>query len=289
MENQSDLLNHSPAPNPHNQPDRFSQPPQSQDPSPASQNNPTASQTLPNSQNQPKFDFSFRPRYLSPPPFTAPDLPEDPAPAKPSKPPRYRLPIILAAVMTLVSVVSVFLAVAKIIEAKNLQSNQKNLQSELKRKDEIIQRVAENTNSTIAKPDDVPTFVTTKDYLYFASWNLKIKNPDKALQNLNYNFNPDLGLLCLTAIPQGVTYTPTFINTFKNPSATGCIRRVPIKSGPKDSSGLSYGDFVLTIDDYNLFYVAPAKLFSTDPAESALETSVATAIKDMIFKNLTKY
>lgn len=245
------------------------------------QNNPTQ----PPKTNQ--FDFSYRPKYLSPPPFTAPDRPAE-AKQKTPKPPKYRLPIILASVMTLVSVSSIIFAVTKIVEVNNLQQDGKNLRSELKRKDEIIQRLEDNTNRSIKKPDDVPTFVSTKDYMYFNSWDLKIKIPT-SLMDISHNFSHANQLLCFNALQSGMTYTPEFANSFKNPAGVGCLRRVSIKSGSKDANGLSYGDHITTIDDYNFFYVAPAKTFSKDRAELAIENAVIKSVKEMLFNNLFKY
>lgn len=142
----------------------------------------------------------------------------------------------------------------------------------------------------IDSPEKVPVYKTTQGYIYITEWNIKLKIPDD-LTSVSYildqKYRPSI---CFNAVKKGVQYFPAFADVAQNPGGMGCLTRVATTEGNTAAeTGMSFGEKTFTYKEYSYFYTAPAKVFSTDPAEQGLEATAVQIIKNMIKDNISQY
>ena len=164
-------------------------------------------------------------------------------------------------------------------------------QQDLANKAAIVSALEEASGvSPIESPDQVPTFKTTHGYIYIDSWKIKLQVPDDLTSvsyTLDEKYRPQI---CFNALETGMQSFPAFADIDQNRAGMGCLTRVATTEGNTDKdTGLSFGEQVLTYEDYNYFYSAPESHYSQTPVEQEREDSVIQKIKTMLTKNLSIY
>ena len=185
--------------------------------------------------------------------------------------------------------IGIIAAVVLLLMYLKSSENAASLEQNLSTKNAIIKVIEKQTGATINSAEDVPTFATTTDNIYLGSWGVKIKLID-TLKDVSYimdaNYRPSI---CFNAVGSGVEYFPEFADIDKNPGGMGCLVKVAVSEGNSDKSGVSFGDKVITVNDYNYFYKAPAGIYSKTDAEKGLEATAVEQIKAMLTGNVSAY
>lgn len=255
--------------------------------SPHLSSSPTNSISSATSASNGEADPSYRPEYLTPPPFT----PADPAPApKPEKTPsRHLLPIIIFSMLALIAIACGILAVMNFSEANRYRRSHQDLTSKVNKFQPIIKELESKTGRAINSPADLPDLALSAAHLYLPLWQIKLKLPTD-LDDFTYSFaSGSKDLVCFSGQPRGVSRKFAFADLAKNPYGSGCILRRPESAGLKDASGINFGQLIKIIAGYNYFYRASSKLFSSQPAEQDLERSVINSVKQLIISSLESY
>ncbi|MBR3135214.1 hypothetical protein IKG54_01445 [Candidatus Saccharibacteria bacterium] len=198
---------------------------------------------------------------------------------------------ILSIILGVAAVVCLFLGIWGLIDAINTRTKLADTNAVLNAYSGIVSEIENQTGTTINVVEDLPVYVPASDYVYITGWNIKLKIP-ATLTSVSYilNQNADYhSYICFAAMQEGVQYFPAFADINQNRDGVGCLYRIPVTDGEKDSNGNSYGQVVLTNGDYNYFYKEPAKLYSGSEADKGLETTARDLVKQMITDNISTY
>ena len=187
----------------------------------------------------------------------------------------------LSIFLGLVAVVGIALGVVGITMASSAENKLDIANEDAKKANAIISQIESETGTKINTVADVPTFKSSKGYLYLNDWTIKFKIPEK-LDRISYVYDSDGNYhskICVTGIQKGDTSAfPAFADIEQNHNGVGCLTRISTTEGSSDSEGNSFGTLVHTEGDYNYFYTQP-EIFSTDPAEASLEQNAERIVK----------
>ncbi|MBQ9020187.1 hypothetical protein IJ096_02610, partial [Candidatus Saccharibacteria bacterium] len=198
---------------------------------------------------------------------------------------------ILTIILGVSAIVFLFLAVWGLVDAISTRTQLAAANDNINTYSAIVGELEKQTGTTITNIDTLPVYQPTKDYIYITDWDVKLKIPDN-LTSISYILNQNAGYhsyICFNAVQAGVQYFPPFADINQNRAGLGCLYRIPISDGDRDSSGISYGQQVKTIGDNNYFYKEPANLYSATEAEKCLESTAIQRIKTMIVDNISEY
>ncbi|MBR2709552.1 hypothetical protein IKE72_00530 [Candidatus Saccharibacteria bacterium] len=132
---------------------------------------------------------------------------------------------------------------------------------------------------------DSPTLVTEEleHYIYIAQWNVKIALPS-SLSSPSYRYSTmpghtTLDIAGVDCSAQGqCQYAPEFADLFKTNFSLGAISRFR----REDPQAAASGEKVISIGDYDYYYVHPQAVYSTDPSEVTWETNSVKLIKETL-------
>ena len=190
----------------------------------------------------------------------------------------------LSIFLGIVAMVGIVLGVVGITTASSAENKLEIANEDLKKANAIIAQIESETGTKINSVADVPTFKSSKGYLYLNDWTIKFKIPEK-LDRISYVYDSDGNYhskLCVTGIQKGDTSAfPAFADIDQNHTGIGCLTRISTTEGNSDSEGNSFGELAYTEDGYNYFYTRPA-IFSEDPSEAALEQNAEKLVKTML-------
>ncbi|MDO5481138.1 MAG: hypothetical protein Q4F60_02210 [Candidatus Saccharibacteria bacterium] len=214
------------------------------------------------------------PKAALPKPATAPKTPKDHSKALST----------LSIFLGIVAIVGIALGVVGITMASSAKNKLEIANEDTKKANAIIAQIENETGTKINTVADVPTFKSSKGYLYLNDWTIKFKIPEK-LDRVSYVYDSDGNYhskICVTGIQKGDTSAfPAFADIEQNHNGVGCLTRISTTEGSSDSEGNSFGTLVHTEGDYNYFYTQP-EIFSTDPAEASLEQNAERIVKTML-------
>ena len=198
-----------------------------------------------------------------------------------------------SAITIILGAVAIIAIIVSIISIASYASTNKQLEkttSELKTKNAIIEKVANDTGLAITTVEDVPEYAPVSGYIYISEWGIKIKIPSEIHQlsyTIDQKYRPEI---CFNGLEASVTNIfPAFADIDRNPGGMGCLMRVANAEGNSNDAGYSFGELVYSYNDYNYFYRAPEKVFSTDEAEQGLEQTAVQIIKNMLVNNISNY
>lgn len=218
---------------------------------------------------------------------------QQPEPAKAPEDPQKTIKkfMILSISLGIAAVVFLIVGIVGIINIVNMKDELADITKQKSSLETIISAIEEQTNATINTIEDIPIYQPASDFIYLTEWGIKLQIPDTLtsvsyILDQNADYRPSV---CFNAIKSGVQYFPAFADVKQNPGGMGCLQRVSIEDGEKDSSGNSFGQIVYTSEDYNYFYQAPKKVYSASDAEKALEATAVQLIKTMITDNISEY
>ncbi len=198
--------------------------------------------------------------------------------------------VTLSIVFGALAFVGIILGIWSLVSNISTSNKLKLAQDELSFKNSIINKIEEDTGTTIVSIDTVPEYTAVTGNIYISEWGIKFKIPDD-LENVSYTLDQKYRpQICFAAHKSGIKYFPAFADIDKNPKGVGCATRVATYEGDSDKdTGMSFGQKVYTYGDYNYFYNAPETHFSEDAAEQGLEDTAAQIVKNMISNNISHY
>lgn len=198
---------------------------------------------------------------------------------------------VLSIILGVGAVIFLFLGIWGLVDAISTRSALAQARTQVNEYLSIVSELEKQTNSVIKTVDDLPVYQPASDYVYLTEWDVKLKIPD-TLTSVSYILNQNAGYhsyVCFTGIQEGVQYYPGFADINQNRNGVGCLYRIGVTDGEKDSNGNSYGQRIVTIGDNNYFYREPSGLFSGSEAEKGLETTARDLVKQMIVDNISAY
>ncbi len=199
---------------------------------------------------------------------------------------------LLSIVLGILAVAGLALGIFGLIDSAATNTKLEEARAELVTKNAIIEAVSEQTGVEIKTAKDVPTFKATTGYIYLNEWGIKIHIPSE-LHQISYILNNRLyhPTICFNAVETAITNPlPAFTDVAQNPGGMGCLVRISMEEGERDTNGLSFGEKVFSDNGYNYFYQTPNGIFSKDNSEIQLETHAVALIKTMLSnENLSTY
>ena len=198
--------------------------------------------------------------------------------------------MILSILFGALAFIGIIVGIWSLVNNINTSTRLANAEATLGTAGAIIQKVEDETGTTINSPDDVPEYTPVTGYIYISEWGIKFKIPED-LENVSYivdqKYRPQI---CFAAHKSGMRYFPGFADIDKNLTGLGCVTRVATNEGDFDKdTGISFGQKIYTYGDYSYFYSAPQAHFSQDATEQGLEDTAVQIIKNMIANNISHY